>query len=280
VLRSEEGREAVHKLALAVVFDGAGVIYAPYRIIKDMARGIVKRSRVSGITCTDYLAVGALVILKTRYEETLEREDPARLLAAVLAEKKIEIKVIYKKEEVSDEAVQDAIFKDQSVKLGDVHDVVARLRQCEILPVLGVGLIMDMSKASVRYLIAGGINLFPGTRSLFKDLREWGIPTFIASGDRIERDEVASYLPEVPPENVFGMMKPEDKRDLVRRLRDRYRVVMVGDDRNDYLAMLEADIAVLSLQEEAMRAKELFEVADVRIREIGELRGILEEIGG
>jgi P-type E1-E2 ATPase len=76
------------------------------------------------------------------------------------------------------------------------------------------------------------------------------------------------------------MMKPEDKRDLVRRLRDRYRVVMVGDDRNDYLAMLEADIAVLSLQEEAMRAKELFEVADVRIREIGELRGILEEIGG
>jgi soluble P-type ATPase len=54
----------------------------------------------------------------------------------------------------------------------------------------------------------------------------------------------------------------------------------VGDDRNDYLAMLEADIAVLSLQEEAARPKEVFEVADMRIREIGELRGIIKEIKG
>lgn len=270
----------MQKLTLAVVFDGAGVIYAPYRLIKDMARGVVKRSRVSGVTCTDRVPVGALVILKTRYEETLEREPPTRLLAELVGAKQIETKVIYKREGVSDDAVRDAILRDRSVKLGDVHDVVARLRQYDILPVLGVGLIMDMSDASVRYLIAGGINLFPGIRSLFQDLRSWGIPFFIASGDRIEREEMASYLPDVPPDHIFGTMTPEDKRDLVRKLKATYRVMMVGDDRNDYLALLEADVAVLSLQEEAARPKEIFEVADVWIREIGELREIIKEIRG
>ena len=125
-----------------------------------------------------------------------------------------------------------------------------------------------------------GINLFPGTRQLFRELREMGVQTFIASGDRIEREEVATYLPDVPPENIFGTMKPEDKRELVRKLKHEYQVVMVGDDRNDYLAMLEADIAVLSLQEAADRPKEVFEVSDLRINDIGEIRGILKEMQG
>jgi hypothetical protein len=58
---------------LAVVFDGAGVLYAPFRIIKDMERGVTKRSRVSGTTCTDRLESGAMIILKTSYRETMEK---------------------------------------------------------------------------------------------------------------------------------------------------------------------------------------------------------------
>lgn len=267
-------------LNLAVVFDGAGVIYAPFRIIKDMGRGVTKRSRVSGITCTDRLEIGALVVLKTRYEETMEKEDPARILAELLDEEKIESKVIYKKEGVSDERVRAAILRDKSVKLGDVHEAVSLLRCCDILPVLGVGLIMDMVKEKVRYVIAGGINLFPGTLKLFKELRELGVQTFIASGDRIEREEMAMYLPDVPQENIFGTMKPEDKMELVRKLKKEYRVMMVGNDRNDYLAMHEADIAVLSLQEAADRPGEIFDVSDLRINDISEVRGIINEMLG
>ncbi|MHC1599739.1 MAG: HAD family hydrolase [Candidatus Methanospirareceae archaeon] len=267
-------------LSLAIVFDGAGVIYAPFRIIKDMRRGVTKRSRVSGITCTDRLERGAMVILKTRYEETMEIEEPSKLLADLIKEEKIETKVIYEREGVSDEEVRDVILKDESIKLGDVHETVSLLRCCDILPVLGIGLIVDMAKETIRYVIAGGINLFPGTLKLFKDLREWGVQTFIASGDRIEREEMAIYLPDVRPGNIFGMMKPEDKRDLVRKLKDEHKVIMVGDDRNDYLAMREADIAVLSLQEAADRPKEVFDVADFRINDIGGIREIVEEMQG
>jgi soluble P-type ATPase len=276
----ERGKEEAWMLSLAVVFDGSGVIYAPFRIIKDMKRGVTKRSRVSGITCTDRLETGAMVVLKTRYEETLEKEAPLKLLADLLREKKIETKVIYKREGVSDEEVRNAILRDTSVKLGDIHKAVSLLRRCDILPVLGIGLIVDMAKETVRYVIAGGINLFPGTLKLLKELRDMGVQTFIASGDRIEREEMASYLPDVPPENIFGTMKPEDKQELVRKLKDTHKVIMVGDDRNDYLAMREADVVVLSLQEAADRPKEVFDVADFRINDIREVSEIVREMRG
>jgi len=65
---------------------------------------------------------------------------------------------------------------------------------------------------------------------------------------------------------------------LVRKLKDRHRVIMVGDDRNDYLAFCESDIAVLSLQEAADRPSEIFEVTDFRIKDIVEVKEIIEEL--
>ncbi|PXF51684.1 MAG: hypothetical protein C4B55_04805 [Candidatus Methanophagaceae archaeon] len=290
------GRVPVSVPELAVVFDGAGVLYAPFRIIKNMARGVTKRSRVSGLTCTDRLEKGALAILKTRYEETMENETGSKFLSDLMREKKIESKVVYKKKGVSDEEVVEVILGDKNVRLRDVHETMSFLRRCDIIPVIGVGLIVEVSGGGaggdragagagegragggIKYVIAGGINFFPGTLKLLKDLREMGVSVFVASGDRIEREEMAAYLPDVPPENLFGMMKPEDKRDLVRRLKEKQTVVMVGDDRNDYLAMCEADISVLSLQEEADRPGAILEIADFRIKKIGEVKGIIEEM--
>lgn len=263
---------------LAVVFDGAGVLYAPFRIMKDMERGVTKRSRRSGITCTERLEKGAMVILETEYKETLEYEDDLKFLSDVMKEKKIENKVIYKEKWINDSEVTGAILRDKHVKLEDVHETMSFLNKCDILPVIGVGLIVDMAKEVIKYVIAGGINFFPGTRKLLSELHGLGVKIFVASGDRIERDEITVYLPDVPPDNIFGMQKPEDKRDLVRQLKAEHKVMMVGDDINDYLALWEADIAVLSLQEEADRPGKLFEIADFRIRDIGEVKGVIEEM--
>ena len=264
---------------LAVVFDGAGVLYAPFRIIKNIERGVTKRSRVSGLTCTDRLERGAMTILKTRYEETMEKEEPSKILSDLMREKKIENKVVYKKKGISDSEVLEAISRDKNVKLKDVHETMSFLRRCDILPIIGVGLIMDMERGVIKYVIAGGIQLFPGTLKLLKELRAMGILLFLASGDRIEGEEMTAYLPDIPVDNIFGMMKPDDKRELVRKLKEEHKVMMVGDDRNDYLAMWEADIAVLSLQEAADRPGEIFEVADFMIKDIREVKEIIEEIG-
>ncbi len=263
---------------LAVVFDGAGVLYASFRIIKNIDRGITKRSRVSGLSCTDRLEKGAMVILKTRYDETLAKEEDSKLLSEVMKEKKIEIRVIYKRGEIDDEEVLETILNDRRIKLKDVHETMGFLKKCDILPVVGVALIVEMASKAIRFLIAGGIKFFPGTRKLLKELSQMDCAIFIASGDRIEPEEISVYLPEVPQENIFGMMTPEDKRDLVRKLKDRHKVIMVGDDRNDYLAFCESDIAVLSLQEAADRPSEIFEVTDFRIKDIIEVKKIIEEL--
>ena len=263
---------------LVVVFDGAGVLYAPFRIIKDMERGITKRSRRSGLTCTDRLESGAMVILRTEYRETMEKVEDSKLLSDLLEEKKIENKVIYKKKGINDKEVVEAILRDKNVKLRDVHETMSFLRRCDILPIIGVGLIVDMEKGVIKYVIAGGINFFPGTRKLLKELREMGVMAFVASGDRIEKEEIAAYLPDIPPDNIFGMMNPEDKRELVTKLKEEHKVMMVGNDSNDYLAMCEADIAVLSLQEESDRPGKIFEIADFRIKDIEEVKPIIDEM--
>ncbi len=265
---------------LAAVFDGAGVLYAPFRIIKDIDRAITKRSRVSGLRCTDRLEKGALVILKTLYADTMENEIASKLLSDLMKEKKIESKVVYKREGISDSEVVETILGDKIVKLEDIHETMSFLKRCDILPVTGVGLIVDMTAGAIKYVIAGGINLFPGTPGLLRNLSQRGIALYIASGDRIEGEEMVAYLPDVPSGNIFGMLKPEDKRDLVVKLKHTHKVVMVGDDRNDYLALSEADIAVLSLQEEADRPAEIFEIADCRIKDIRQIEQIIEELEG
>ncbi|MFZ2071106.1 MAG: HAD family hydrolase [Halobacteriota archaeon] len=266
-------------IRLAVVFDGAGVLYIPFRIIKNIDRGIIKRSRVSGLACTDRLDKGAMVILKTKYVETMEQEPESELLSDLIKAKKIESKVVYKREGINDSEVVETILGDKSVTLKDIHETMSFLKRCDILPLIGIGLIADMTAGAVKYVIAGALNFFPETRKLIRVLSKKGIALYIASGDRIEGGEMAVYLPEVPPENIFGMLKPEDKRDLVAKLKRKHKVMMVGDNINDYLAFCEADIAVLSLQEEADRPGRIFEIADFRIKDIGEIEEILEEIG-
>ncbi|MCW7075330.1 MAG: HAD family hydrolase [Candidatus Methanospirare jalkutatii] len=291
---------------LAVVFDGAGVIYEPVRIVKDIERGEVKQSKLSGIHLADKVG-GAFVMLRAEIRELMRGEECLELLSDFLKRKRIPIVVVYKSRHFSDEEVKRVVLSDRVVKLGDVHETISILLNFNILPVIGTGLVVSVashpsttlslsSSASspsasssssaatmalreeegIKYVISGGLNLFQGAIRLLEELRRRDVAVFIASGDRIEGEEVAPFFRGVPPENIFGMLKPGDKCRLVKRLRQRYeKVIMVGDDKNDYYAMCAADIAVLSLQIEAERPKELFDVADFVVRDVQEVEEIV-----
>ena len=287
---------------LAVVFDGAGVIYEPVRIVKDIERGEVRQSKLSGIHLADKVG-GAFVMLRAEIRELMRGEECLEPLSDFLKKKRVPIVVVYKSRHFSDEEVERVVLSDKRVKLGDVHETISILLNCDILPVIGTGLVVSVvshpspslslsSSASssssaastpalregegIKYVISGGLNLFQGAIRLLEELRRRNVAVFIASGDRIEGEEVAPFFRGVPPENIFGMLKPGDKCRLVKRLRQRYeKVIMVGDDKNDYYAMCAADIAVLSLQIEAERPKELFDVADFVVRDVQEVEGIV-----
>ncbi|MDD5473616.1 MAG: HAD family hydrolase [Candidatus Methanoperedens sp.] len=65
---------------------------------------------------------------------------------------------------------------------------------------------------------------------------------------------------------------------LTERLKQQYdKVIMVGDGINDLLAMRAADLGVLSIQQSGKCPKLLCEEADVVIRDIKEIVGVIEE---
>jgi len=55
-----------------------------------------------------------------------------------------------------------------------VHEVVRKLRRCDILPVLGIGLILEMAPARIRYVIAGGFYLPIAMRNSQDGMRAGG----------------------------------------------------------------------------------------------------------
>jgi len=77
-----------------------------------------------------------------------------------------------------------------------------------------------------------------------------GVPTFIASGDRVTKlERMADHL-GIPRDRVYGVATPTVKAQIVSDLRQEYdRVLMVGDGINDLCAMRNADIAILTVQQ-------------------------------
>ncbi len=80
-------------------------------------------------------------------------------------------------------------------------------------------------------------------KDVIEEIRGWGKKVLIVSGDKEEvTRRVAEY---VGADGYFAGVKPHEKRELVRRLKEEgHRVMMVGDGVNDAPALAEADVGV------------------------------------
>ena len=106
-----------------------------------------------------------------------------------------------------------------------------------------------------------------------------GIPTFIASGDRVPKlEKMADYL-GIPRDRVFGVATPTVKAQIVNDLRQEYdKVLMVGDGINDLYAMQNADIAILTIQQAGDRPEVLYNEADFVVKNVCEVVTIVQQI--
>jgi Cu+-exporting ATPase len=87
--------------------------------------------------------------------------------------------------------------------------------------------------------------LKPGAPEIVRRLRESGLHVYVVSGDNgaVVRDVGAAA--GIPPENVFGEVKPEEKAGIVERLqKSGERVAFVGDGINDAPALAQADLGI------------------------------------
>lgn len=78
---------------------------------------------------------------------------------------------------------------------------------------------------------------------LINELKKFGHKVILASGDREEK--VSAIAKELGISEYYSGIKPQDKAELVRRVRKAYgEVAVIGDGINDTVALAEADLGV------------------------------------
>ena len=139
---------------------------------------------------------------------------------------------------------------------------------------LNTGLILNLRKNSIEFMVAAAGYPFHGVKEVIPALRDMGAEVFVASGDRQEKLEAAAEFLGIPKDHVFGAATPDKKAEIVSNLQSFGTVIMVGDGINDISAFHKADYAVLTVQQRGRRPDILFNAADFVIEDIREMISI------
>jgi Cu+-exporting ATPase len=144
---------------------------------------------------------------------------------------------------------------------------------------LNSGAIVNMDQQGIEFTITAGGWPFDGAKETITALHRLGVPTFIASGDRVTKlERMADHL-GIPRDRVYGVATPTVKAQIVNDLRQEYdTVLMVGDGINDLCAMQNADVAVLTIQQAGDRPEELYKAADHVVKNVSEVLRIVADL--
>ncbi|MDD1776518.1 MAG: HAD family hydrolase [Candidatus Methanomethylicus sp.] len=124
-------------------------------------------------------------------------------------------------------------------------------------------LIID-HKGRITHTVGLGGRLYPEVKGSVQNMKKIGIDIFLATGNCRKMSMDCSKLLNIPREYVLFDASPEDKRDLVKKLRGFYgSVIMVGNDLNDLIAMKEADVSIIISRAGAKTHVKVTECMDV-----------------
>ena len=187
----------------------------------------------------------------------------------------MKIDVSYSSENIDENTILD-ILKDDQAQVSDIQDTVKVVieKHYNVQICSGSGFIMNVDSGEIEFTITAGGKLFKEVPLVIKELKNRGVEIFVASGDRTKSLEQLAQFIHIPHDNVCGTADSRKKREIVRYLKAEYEVMMVGNSANDLLAIEEADIGVLTLQQEENVPERLFNAADVVIYNIKDILDI------
>ena len=257
----------------AVVFDNSGTLIKRYKAIKNLKNGVICHD-VSSIDVVDYDHERALVVLQTDPLKCIVRARPDQTIHDFLKKNDVKFDVSYSSRDVANEDLLEAIKNDK----GRVKDIVDTLdavieQKYNVQICSGSGFIVNLERGEVEFTITAGGKLFKEVPEVVQELKNRGTDIFVASGDRTgSLEELARFI-DIPKENVFGTANSRRKKEIVADLKERYKVMMVGNSANDILALEEANVGVLTVQQGDETPQRVFDAADVVVENI---RDILE----
>ncbi len=252
----------------AVVFDNSGTLIKRYRAIKDIRNGIICDD-VNSIDIVDKDKNRALIVLQTDPSNCIKKARPNQTIMHFLKKNDIEFDISYSDVDIEKNDLLNAIKYDKS-SMSDMQDtyntVVGKHYNVHICS--GSGFIVNMNTGKIEFTITAGGKIFEEVPFVVNELKKRGIDIFIASGDRkTSLVELAEFI-NIPKENVFDTASSRRKKEIIVELKKKYKVMMVGNSSNDVLAIEEADVGVLTLQQDEIPPDKVNGTADYVIENI------------
>jgi Cu+-exporting ATPase len=258
----------------AIVFDNSGTLIERYRALKDIKRGVICDD-VSSIDVVDYNNKRALVVLQTDPSKCIRRARPDQTIHHFLEKNKVKFDVSYSAVNVDKEKLLE-LLKNDKTPVKDIQDTLNAVidKKYNVQICSGSGFIANMEEGEIEFTITSGGKIFKEVPEVIDELKSRGFEIFVASGDRQGSLEKLADFIDIPKENVFGTADTKRKREIVKSLKKNYRVMMVGNDVNDILALKEADTGVLTLQQDKWVQKKVYDSADFVVKNIREILDI------
>jgi Cu+-exporting ATPase len=252
----------------AIVFDNSGTLIKRYRAIKDIKNGVISDD-LNSIDVVDNDKNRALVVLQTDPSNCINKARPNQTITHFLKKNDIQFDISYSDVDIEKKELLDAIENDKS-RMSDVQDtyntVVGKHYNVHICS--GSGFIVNMKTGQIEFTITAGGKIFDEVPYVVNELQNRGIELFIASGDRkTSLVQLAKFI-NIPKENVFDTASSRRKKEIVVELKKKYKVMMVGNSSNDVLAIEEADVGVLTLQQGEIPPDKVNGTADYVINNI------------
>jgi len=264
-------------MKIAVVFDSAGTLLRMHRVAKNIKTG----EFLDNVVSTELVGKKPYCALMVMQVDSLKLINCplGMLISDFIRNYSIDIEVACSRSQVDKTTALETIGNDKKATMKDLQDVMAAVkRRCKDIFYTGVGLIIDVDTKSIPYVICTGGKVYSNTPFVIKKLNEMNVGVFIASGDSMRNLSPLAKNVCVPLQCVFEISTPKKKEEIVKSLKKQFdKVIMVGDGINDILAMRAADLGVLSIQQTGKCPPMLCEEADVVIRDIKEIIGIVEK---
>jgi len=267
-------------MSVAVVFDSAGTLLNTYRVAKDIGN----QKLLPGIETTTltFSSPDRVLIVLPVHSQDLMAAPPESLLSDYLIRHDIGFGISCTRKITTSDEIGDILYADDRARIGDLQECIRNVwTVCrkESVVTLNSGAIINMAQRGIEFAITAGGWPFEGAKEAITALHRMGVPTFIASGDRVTKlERMADHL-GIPRDRVYGVATPTVKAQIINDLRQEYdRVLMVGDGINDLCAMRNADIAILTVQQPGDRPEDLYKEADYVVKNVGEVVTIVQDL--